>query len=372
MSLELILTRIRNLVSGAPSAASTCKRLLPMALPLFVVLTAQQTAHAGAGTLETTVTRLQPNVTYGNPTSQPPLQTYVGYQVTMTNTGGNTINDVRFEGATSVTEALESAVFASIEGTGACTVGVGGTSLACSFGQLKAGQSAPTFTVFFKAPAKAAGSTVPDGVDGSCTTTDCVAFAGRTLYAEGTGGPKSPPDNSIAEWGPVYVPLGTSNPTFVRSAVQKAGGTLFTGKGALTTLADPFSTTVTVPAGASFTTAQIAETGTTTSCSVLTTCYTSDITVPGTFSPYLEVVLRLDAAAIPNGTKIASILVSYDGLIIGACASPTTPRTDGIPCIAARKAYSKNSRNGTLFPLELEGDFEWTLINTRNGSVKIF
>ncbi len=213
---------------------------------------------------------------------------------------------------------------------------------------------------------------MPDGVDGSCATTDCVAFQGRTLYAEGTGGPNSTPDNSIAEWGPVFVPLGTDNPNFVESAVQKAGGTLFTGKGALTTLADPFSTTVIVPAGTSFTTAQIVEASTTTLCGVLTTCFTSAITVPGTFSPYLVVVLRLDVAVIPNDTKIGSILVSYDGLVIGDCASPTTPRTDGIPCIAARKAYPKNSKNGKTFAVELEGDFEWTLINTRNGSVKIF
>jgi hypothetical protein len=353
----------RTLRRWARLAALAC---LPLASGL---------AQAGAGVLVTEVTPLSPAVTYSTlatvSPSRPALDTYVAYRVRIANESGNTINNVRFVGAATVTDAQEQALLTSIDGPVACQVGADLASLSCNIGQLKGGESAPGFVVFFKAPVKDAVSPTPDGQPGACATTDCVTFAGTTFYAEGTGGlTNSQPQNSTVTWSS-QVTLGTFNPTLVKSAVPRGGGRLFTGDAALTTGGDRFSTTVVVPSGTVPTTAEIAET-TQTVCSVLTECFVSTITAPGSFSPYLTIVLRVDRAVIPNGTKIQSVTVQYEGEDVGLCASPTTPRTDGKPCIAERRAYPNNSRSGLLFPVELENDFEWTLINLGNGSYKIF
>jgi hypothetical protein len=332
-------------------------------------------AHAGAGVLVTEVTPLSPAVTYSTlataAPARPALDTYVGYRVRIVNEGGNTINNVRFVGASTVTDAQELAPVSSVEGAAGCQVGADQISLSCHIGQLKGGERAPDFVVFFKAPVKDAVSPTPDGQAGACASTDCVSFSGVTYYAEGTGGlENSTPQNSAQSWSS-SVTLGTFNPALVKSAVQKSGGRLFTGSGGLSLGTDRFATTVVVPSGATSTTAEIAEASEPV-CSVLTECFSSVITVPGSFDPYLTIILRLDVAAIPKGTKIESVTVQYEGLDVGLCASPTSPRSDGLPCIAARRAYPGNSKQGSAFPIELENDFEWTLINTRNGSYKIF
>ncbi|MFT3954973.1 MAG: hypothetical protein QM722_11465 [Piscinibacter sp.] len=358
-------------MSSTPLRA-VARRLL-LCCPLW--LAGSGAAWAGAGVLTTTVTPLSPAVTYSSLAStspaRPALDTYVGYRVSIGNAGGNTINNVRFAGATTVTDAQERALFASIEGGAGCQIGADQISISCDFGQLRSGEAVPSFVVFFKAPVKDTVSPTPDGVAGACASTDCVTFSGVTYYAEGTGGlENSTPQNSTVAWA-APVTLGTFNPTLVKSAVQKSGGKLFTGSGGLSIGTDRFATTVVVPSGAVSTTAEIAE-STEAVCSVLAECFSTVITIPGTFSPYLTIIVRVDAAAIPKGTKIESVTVQYEGGDVGLCASPTTPRSDGLPCIAARRAYPTNSKQGASFPVELENDFEWTLINTRNGSYKIF
>ncbi len=339
---------------------------------------APTTAQAGAGVLTTVVTPLSPAVTYSilatTSPARPALDTYIGYAVSIANAGGNTINNISFTGSTLVTDLDEKAVFSSAEGAN-CTVAAGGTSINCAIGQLKAGTSFPTFAVFFKAPVKDTASPLPDGDPALCGTTDCVSFSGITYYAETTGGATSPVDNSVAEWTTGAVTLGTFNPTLVKSAVQKSGGSLFTGSGGITSSADPFATSVIVPASTTFTTAEILETPDAINCTNnFSACFRSDITIPGTFSPYLTIVLRQDASTILKGTKIDSVLIQYTGpsgaVFVGDCASPTTPRTDGIPCIAKRTFYRNKSVPG--WTLDLDGDFEWTLLNLKNGSYKVF
>lgn len=336
------------------------------------------TAWAGAGNLSTVVTPLSPAVTYSSlatiAPARPALNTYIGYAVSIVNAGGNTINNISFTGSARATDLDEQVVFSSAEGV-SCTTTAGGTGINCAIGQLKAGVAFPTFAVFFKAPVKDAGSPLPDGDPALCGSTDCVAFSGITYYAETTGGATSPVDNSVAEWTTGVVTLGTFNPTLVKSAVQKSGGSLFTGSGGVTSSSDPFATSVIVPASTSFTTAEILETPDAINCTNnFTACFRSDITIPGTFSPYLTIVLRQDASTILRGTKIESVLVQYTGpggtVFVGDCASPTTPRTDGVPCIAKR-TYYKNSRVPG-WTADLDGDFEWLLINLGNGSYKVF
>ena len=246
-------------------------------------------------------------------------------------------------------------------------------SIDCSIGQLKAGQAYPVFAVFFKAPVKDTASPLPNGDTANCATTDCVAFGGSIIYAEAGGGPTSPPQNSIQSWAAAAVTLGTFNPSLVKSAVPKGGASLFTGAGGTST--DPFATSVVVPAGATFTTAEIQESPDSINCTNnFSACYRADITIPGTFTPYMTIVLRQDASTILNGTKIESVLIQYTGtsgtVIVGDCASPTTPRTDGIPCIAKRTYYKSNKTPG--WTADLDGDFEWTLLNIHNGTYKVF
>lgn len=334
-------------------------------------------AWAGAGELITTVTPLSASVTYSALAStspaRPKLDTFVGYTVTVANAGGNTINNISFTGSTLVTDGDEKAVFSSAEGT-TCTATTD-TSISCTIGQLKAGQAFPTFAVFFKAPVKDTVSPLPDGVAGSCASSDCVSFSGITYYAETTGGATSPVDNSVSEWTTGQVTLGTFNATLVKSAVPKGGASLFTGSGGVSSSADPFATTVVVPAGTTFTTAEVSETPDGINCTNnFNACFRSDITIPGTFSPYLTVVLRQDASTILRGTKIESVLIEYTGpggaVLVGDCASPTTPRSDGLPCIVKRTYYKSSRTPG--WTAELDGDFEWTLINLKNGSYKVF
>ena len=75
-----------------------------------------------------------------------------------------------------------------------------------------------------------------------------------------------------------------------------------------------------------------------------------------------------------KGTKIDSVLIQYTGssgtFFVGDCANPTTPRSDGKPCIAKRIFY-RSSRVPGWTP-DLDGDFEWQLISTANGSYKVF
>ena len=187
--------------------------------------------------------------------------------------------------------------------------------------------------------------------------------------------PTSPPQNSIQPWTAAAVTLGTANPTLVKSAVPKGGASLFTGAGGTSTGTDPFATSVTVPAGATFTTAQIQESPDSIDCTNnFTSCFRADVTIPGTFAPYITIVLRQDASTILNGVKIESVLIHYTGdsgtVFVGDCASPTTPRSDGLPCVAKRTYYKSNKTPG--WTAELDGDFEWTLLNIRNGSYKVF
>lgn len=358
--------RARPALAGALVALTAAGLLAPGA------------ANAGAGEIRVVVTPLTTAVTYSVAASTAPvraaLNTTIGYVVSISNVGGNTINAVRFTGAAVATDAQETATLSSIEGRD-CTVTLPST-IDCAIGQLRAGQSAASFAVFFNAPVKDSVSPLPDGDSGNCAVTDCVLFSGITYYAEGTGGlANSTPINSTVAWSAGPVTLGTSSTSLVRSALEKKGGTLFTGSGGVTTGTDLFTTSVVVPASVSYTSVQLQETPVSTNCTNnFSACFRSDITIPGTFSPYLSITLRQDASTILKGTKIESVLIQYTGpggtVFVGDCASPTTPRLDGVPCIAKRVAY-RNSRTPG-WTLELDGDFEWTILNIQNGSYAVF
>ncbi|MFN7980191.1 MAG: hypothetical protein U0P30_18805 [Vicinamibacterales bacterium] len=361
--------------------AGACARAFCLVAAGGVGLATQ--AWAGAGIVTTSVAPMAPNVSYAT-TGSNPLVTYIGYTVTIGSdpTNTNTINNVVFTGTASATDSAEKPIFSSADGATCTTTNTDKTAISCSIGQLRAGQTYPTFAIFFKAPAKATNG-VADGAN-----EDSALFSGITYYAEGTGGvPQSPPTNSTVNWSAAGVVLGTPSPVNVKSSVPKAGGNFFTGNG-VSTAGDPFATTVAVPAAPTYTAeASIDEatfttvvsggpSPTTLTCVNFTPCYQSAVTVPGSFE-YLQIILRQDASTINSGVKIGSVSIWYDGSdtlsdsyhgYLGQCPSPTTPLSDR-PCIASSKYYKNKSVPG--WTADLDGDFEWTIITKKNGGFKV-
>lgn len=372
------------------SQSSTAR--IGAALLLCATLTTPAVALASGTALTAEVAPLSPSVTYSTPGSADvaPLHTYVGYAVRVTNVGGGVAGDVRFKASARATDTDERVLFDSAEGA-VCTPIGDATLVSCAVGALGPGQSTPTFFVFFKAPAKDAASPLPDGDAAMCAKTDCVSADGIAYTGDGSA--------SISAWSTSAVTLRKPDAAVVQTVVPRAGGTLFTGNG-VSLDSDLFTTLVTVPASTQFATALISESPDATGCTNnFRTCFRSDVTIPGSFSPYLTIVLRQDASTILKGTKIGSVLIEYTGaagkVILGECASPTVPRSDGIPCIAKRVHYVNQKghkgkgpkhdhksarghdkdRGGGQTPgwtPDLDGDFEWTLINLGNGSYKVF
>jgi hypothetical protein len=324
-------------------------------------------AFAGSGTLAAQVTPLQDSVTY----ARAGLAPVIGYLVSVNNAGGNTINDIHFIATLEGPWQGSGGRFDSAEGV-ACTASADGRSIDCAAGQLKAGQAAPTFALFFRARERATPGTPV------CAGSECAQLRAALLYAEGNGGLlNSTPQNSQLTLPPVNVALGTATPTLVRSAVTKAGGLLFTGDQAVATSGDLFTASVKVPAAPTYTTGAIAEQAFA-GCSNFVSCAGADIQVPGEFTPYLTITLRQDVLNIRPGTKIGSVVIQYtptavagqpapQPLILGACPGPGQPLSDR-PCIDSARTYSKQDKP----PPGFEGDFEWTIISRKNGSYKVF
>jgi hypothetical protein len=346
------------------------------------------TALAGAGDVTTTVERLQTAVTYSkgaDPATKPPtpaLTTFVGYLVTVTNAGGNTINNIRFTARAAVTDLAETAKFSSAEGA-SCQATSLPNEVSCTIGQLTAGQAFPAVALFFEAPVKVSQNpAAPDDAAGG----DQVSLSGTTYYAEGTGGANSVPQNSKRTWGPAGpVTLGTDNPTLVQSGVPKAGGTFFTGVGGVSNGTDKLTTSVKVPAAASYSKATIDEGATCVGdANFFYACYQSQLTIldgdgsTASFpAPYLTITLRQDASNIKPGTKIGSVKIYYgsnpdaplsDLIEVGDCATGPVPNGDGTPCIAKRIYYKNSSVPG--WAPDLDEDFEWQLLNDRNGTYR--
>jgi hypothetical protein len=354
------------------------ERAVKGAVLCAALLTASEAALAAAGAITTTVTPLSDgNVTYSRPASggTPALTTYVGYKVTLSNASGNTINSVTFEGTTSVTDLQEIAGFSSADGATCSRVTpppsgtpLNGVTIRCALGQFPAGRSV-TFALFFVAPVQDATSPLPEG------TPDLVSFSGQAITAEGFRGGNSPND-SRDSWTAPDVLLGTPNPTKIKTAVPKSGGSFFTGTGGISLSTDKFATTVTVPPATTYTEAEINEAPTTFtgSCANFNTCFASQLTIPGTFSPYLTIVIRQDATNIKKGTKIDSAILKYfdaseiEHPILDCVAG--MPNIDGTPCLLSKKYYKNSKVPG--YTSDLDGDFEWTFLSLKNGRFEVW
>jgi hypothetical protein len=368
-------------------------------------------AIAAAGMITATVTPLETTVTYS--TVGPNEQTfYVGYTVTFTNVTPNTINHVSFRGTASVTDPEETADYDSAEGW-TCSVQPptepgNAVTVSCPLGSFAGGQSKGPFAVFFRSPVKDFGTPTP---------VDYVRFDGLIVQQEGFNGPPNTWSNSIYTVPRVNVLLGTTTPDNVKTAVPKSGATIFTGDGSDPSVGDPITTKVIIPPLPSFTTAKLFEQKQAVCLGFnnFVDCYSSEITIPGLFDPYLTIVLRQHASTFkPSDTmpNIENVVVRYDyfdsfnqpqNYLVGPCSSPTVPLAGGLPCIAGKtstvtasntspvctltwvvrdhgnsKDTNHKEKHGewvevcTPVNLNLSGYFEWVIISRKNGGFNLF
>lgn len=217
-------------------------RLFTQGLAVALGLAISAAAGAQNRDVSTVVTRLSDAVTYSalaqSKPARPALTTYVGYLVSITNNGANTLNSVYFTGASSIADGRE-AIFTLSDGS-PCDKGATNIQVVCTLGQLRSGQ-VREFVVFFQAPL------APDATPNS---SEKVSFSGTAFFAEGTTDSPTSPQNSSSPSNVELVALGTDNPTRVKSGVRKPGGALFTGDGAPTSAspAAAFASLMTVPA----------------------------------------------------------------------------------------------------------------------------
>jgi hypothetical protein len=330
-------------------------------------------AFAQQRQIDTQIRSLGDAVTYSTTT-----ETYVvGYEVTLSNLGNNTVNNVRFVATTSVPTLV-----AGFKGTSGITCDPASiadrtnttTTVTCQLGTAPAGFSR-TFSIFFYSPI---------ATDGAPRT---VTLTATTIYAEGsTDNPNNPPANDTSSTTVSSVGLGTTSPAVVKSALTPDGGTFFTAP------VDQFQSKVVVPAQQKSSSVKLEETAladapTCSSQKNFNTCYRSLIEVPDVvFAPgsgsFLTFVLRVDSANIRKGSKIGRVVIRYSAPGIPAlgidpvdltnlqfCARDANnnpvPNSNYEPCIAQANDFTRRGSS------EFFG-YEWLILNLKNGSFELF
>jgi len=328
-------------------------RCLKSALFAVALVLGTAPVHAADPNVASIVTAVPSVVTYSR-VSPVVLTTYAAYEISITNNSTNVLNNVRVEGLTDVVDSTENATFVTSIGLACSTTNAPQTAITCPIGQLRSGGST-SFVVVFKAP----------------TAGTSIRFDWTHYFSEGANDNGAHNDTNT---GTAFTQLGTPTSTEVKTFALP-GNSFFTGVTGVPSAADPFTTKVTVPAYAK---AEVVESTFTANCTNFLTCWQTDLTIPGTFSPYLTVVVSQDKENIKPGTKIGSVVLRYQYFdvnnvlqtyIVGDCASPTTPLTNGLPCIASSVYYKKGTPGWTA---ELDGDFVWTLISLKNGRIVIW
>jgi hypothetical protein len=304
--------------------------------------------------VDTTVTPAPAVVTYSRLADSPPFVTYAAYQISITNNSTNALNNVRFEGVTSVVGSTTvtpfSAPFVSAIGI-TCTTPVAPTAISCSIGQLRGGGGSTSFIVIFQAPIGGAQ----------------IDLAWTNYYAEGSNDSGAHVDTNT---GTAVTTLGTPVDTEVKTYVLP-GGTFFTGLTGVATAADAWTTTVTVPA---FAKAEVVESTLASTCSSdLLDCRTSALNIPGTFAN-LVITLRRDVSTIRKGAKIDNSQLYYaaDGVNFDANPVPLCADVGGAPslafprCVQSRTEFTKK----TAPTPDWEGDWQWVVWAFSNGVMK--
>ena len=371
-----------------------------------------------------TVTAVSDRVTYAMPAISltPELVTFVGFDVgdiannvLVTNTSGNTVNRFRLTFTASVNKAdgvlsAEQLTLQPLDSTipSSCTYSTlasNPVTITCSVAQLKFGATFAAFTVFFKAPQSVDSPTICAGSTEPVVTTPCNTVRTRVdlVYSEGTNDLPTGLPNSTQTSGELkLVALGTTNPSFVKSAAPKSGSKLFTGNGVpaagLPGEFKEFTEAVTLPTlGASYRYAQASikvsddSSAQCTNLGNFKTCplYTTSIidpsttgTVQFTTASPLQFVYRIDSSKLkrPLSQILNNVQIFYsqDGILYDvapllACITPGQANGDGKPCIdtqpgSAPRCFKNLASAGGI--AGLVGDCQWTLLSDSNGFIK--
>ena len=309
--------------------------------------------------------------------------TSASYLVTITNNSYDDKYRVRFSGATTVLSGAVGAAapfslgdFVIATGTVACTVA--GSTLDCptigTAGVLPRGAKASFYAVV----------SVP-------TTGTDIAFNWTAQYCEIDDDhyySSSSCEHAGSKTGIAQTVLGTPVPNQVVSFVPKAGSTLFTGDNAVATVADPFTTRVTVvpSANTALTASVVEDDNGGNSCSATSAqCFGSALAIPNAsfgngLSSLLVITLRRDKSTIPSGkgeheskANIKNAIVYYQQVpTVGGGGTPVrsclvngiyTPPVSGAPCIRTRLAYTKKNAPAP----EFIGDWEFIIEAFDNG-----
>lgn len=338
---------------------------------LVAALAGAPVAYGQQRQINTDITSWGDAVTYSTAT-----ETYVvGYKVTVSNTGNNTVNNVRFEGESSVTGSPDLvALYKGTDGITCSPVLNSPTKFTCQLGTAPAGYS-KTFSIFFYSPVYSPSNPLE---------TRTVNFNTTTIYAEGTNdNPNNPPANDTRVTSLGTVTLGTASPAVVKSALTPDGGTFFTAP------VDQFQSKVIVPPQQKSSSVRLEETispDPANNCSPLknfNTCYRSEIEVPNVVfaadsGQYLTFTLRVGSSNIRKGSKIGKVVISYtpDPLNPSLVISPLQfctkdgnnnplPNSNYEPCIAQANDFTRKGSFGFF-------GYEWIILNLKNGYFDIF
>ena len=410
-------------------------RVLLLAVAMFGVATSAVGGTNNAFTFYPSdtapVTALSNPVTYSTPASGkiPAMQTYVGFAVgntspgglLLSNSSGNTVNDVTITFTASVTDTAELLTFhlPEVYIPAGCTwdnVPSNIKTVSCNIRQLKKDGNFPAFTVFFVAPQKVCQATTAPtnacGGLGDAPGSDTISTKVTVVYAEGLNGPNPvEPNSNLERPQPNLVVLGTDNPVNIKSAVPKSGAKVFTGNGGVPVPDTPdtpdrqFAELLTVPAlSTAYTVAEISVTkvkdtdpiegadclngGRFKACPTFATSVANngvetrflDLANPLTFTYRIDASnIKMSPSKLLNSVSIKYTGKQYDPITnaeVGIWSDTEIPKVcvnnqpskDGLPCVLNSRCYKKNDTGGIA---DLESDCEWTTVNTGNGLIKI-
>jgi hypothetical protein len=370
--------------------------------PVFLAAAIGSTSSAFAGVsdvVSTTVERLtlDENVTYSTAGTKG-LTSKVGYVVKITRSGTNVVNNLVFEGTTSITAIVAPpvgvtpsgpAVFLEANGDGGvCRAAVDNSSkVVCNFGQMRPNDAPKEFALFFRAPIDTPTNCFTDSNAAPC---EAVRFEGATNYSEGTGDNSGSASNDQSSWNVPDVRLGTNDPKIVRSALSKSGGELFTGTDGVPSPATfKFAAKLNAPQLPNYTTAtldlkDVTDNNAASSCLALgnfKSCLEAGVLVPGVYlapnpdepalTKFLTIILRIDSNEVNSPFRRANIQVInindlHDEETVQPCNSFGLPPSGLDRCVFDIRRIPNAGSNG-----ELRGDVEVVIRAYRNAPYRI-
>ena len=244
---------------------------------------------------------------------------YVAYTATVSNGDTNNVTHLTLTApAAGSTSPFPLTYVSASPSAGSCSAPPG-LPLTCSLGSLASGAT-DTVTFVFRAPA---------GLPASGAG---VSFATQVSFDEGPNDQNS--SHGDTKLASAATTLGAVGSDFVTGFVPFSLGDDLATAGDLTGPANgnPQKTTLSVPAAAAAAlgaTGVVQETShgsgdTTSDCQAGFSCFgqTSFVTLPGVFSPPLELTFRFDASEVPPGVTKAKLRMFHNGVLVPLCTTP--------------------------------------------------